>query len=79
MSSTGPHLNGVSEAVKLAVDLRRLRRALERKMSNGRVYYQLSFRVGISFGTSELRARVHWTENGEDYASPMSIVRDALM
>lgn len=92
MSSDGPLINGVKTACQLSVDLRRLRRALQRKVSaDGKTYWSLAFRVGVSFGGSQLRARIRWLEArpqrqarahrqqaGVECEGVMSIVRDAV-
>ena len=92
MSSDGPLINGVKTACQLSVDLRRLRRALQRKVSaDGKAYWSLAFRVGVSFGGSQLRARIRWLEvrsrrdahadsrqAGVECEGAMAIVRDAV-
>ena len=88
----GPLINGVKTACELSVDLRRLRRALQRKVSaDGKVFWSLAFRVGVSFGGSQLRARIRWEEvrsaiassaltsqAGVECEGTMAIVRDAV-
>lgn len=46
--------------------------------AGGVPFYEVSFRIGVSFGGSSLRAKLMWQEDGEAKEGKASIVLRAL-
>ncbi|PFH47372.1 hypothetical protein AMATHDRAFT_6813 [Amanita thiersii Skay4041] len=47
------------------------------KRKNKRLFFELNYDIILSFGLTELKAQIAWTENGQEVRSPARVIYDA--
>jgi hypothetical protein len=77
----GELLLGFQEVCSIEIDLSAMRSALRKVKLKSRGccepsehYWVLSYRIAFMFGSTEIRAFVVWTENGETKRGPATLI-----